>query len=272
MADFSSVTILAGDVYRGVMTFIIYTGPLFLVAVLLLIGFFVLKRRKVFSIDCIIYTLSDNNLIQGRDNGGIVKNLLGLEEFRFKKRKKGCPIPNRKHWIMQDNGRFCIHFYRHSEDDFEPCEAKPAYMETPVPKQKVGVLSKIKGLVKGDMGEVPADTTIHDVDIKKNFAGISFTPIKSDSKQYLDMKTKETIYKFKVQKKFDQWKPVIMYGSLVIGFIILVIWGFSYGEHVMDKQVNCISPDVCKEVAREVYGVAPKQPVEEEKGFKTPFG
>lgn len=275
MADLGVIITLGQDVFTSIITFFVYALPFFAIAILLLVGFFFVKKRKVYGIDTIIYTISDNNLIQGRDKGGIVKNLLGLEEFRFRKRKKGCPIPNRKHWIMQDNGRFCIHFYRHSEDDFEPCEAKPEYadMKVPIPSQKAGIKDKIKGLVNKTINpgqeDVPADKTVKDFDIKKQFLGIKFTPIKSDSKQYLNMKAKEIIYKNKIAKKMDQWKPVIMYGSLMIGFIILVIWYFKYAAVLVDKQIICSTPAEIKQIVQAMGGGVKEAASQ---GFKNPFG
>lgn len=277
MANFGAVTSLAYTLYESGMKFLLYTTPFFLVAVILILIYFYLRRRNLYGLDCIIYTVADNNLIQGRDRGGIIKNALGVEEFRFKKRKKGCPVPNRKHWVMQDNGKFCIHFYRHSEDDFEPCEAKPDYADTKVPilNKKVGIKDKIKGFIQPGLQDVPQDEGLHDFNIKKQFQGINFTPIKSDSKQYLNMKAKEIVAKNKKKKASDKWVPVIMYGSLIIGFILLLLWGFDYGKSVMDHQVNTISPEVCKEVAEQVYGVAKEVETAEppaKEGFKTPFG
>jgi hypothetical protein len=274
MADFGAVTQMGVGIYEGVMKFILYTAPFFFVAIILVGVYFWLRRRNLYGINCIIYTIADNNLIQGKDKGGIVKNLLGVDEFRFKKRKKGCPVPNRKHWVMQDNGKFCIHFYRHSEDDFEPVEAKPVYetcTETPIPNKKVGLIGKVKGLVNPSF---PTDNKTVSFDMKEQFKGINFTPIKSESKQYLDMKAKESVFKYKVQKKFEQWKPVIMFGAVAICFIILVIWGFDYSKEVMNKQANCISAEVCQDVAEKVYNVAPKQETNTEPkqpGFKNPF-
>jgi len=274
LADLGSITTLGMDIFNSLITFVLYALPFLFIAILLLVGFFILKKRKVFDIDVIIYTIADNNLIQGRDKGGIVKNLLGLDEFRFLKRKKGCPVPNRKHWMMQDSGKFCIHFYRHSEDDFEPVEAKPKYeeaMKVPVPDKKVGIKSKIKGLVNSAMnpgqGEVEKEEELKSFDIKKQFLGINFTPIKSDSKQYLNMKAKEIIYKNKIAKKLDQWKPVIMYGSLMIGFIILVIWYFKYASVLVDKQISCTTPEEIKQIVKAMGGS-----VKEAVGQKSPFG
>lgn len=271
MADFSAVYTMGSDAMMGVINFFIYALPFFGVAILLLIGFFIMRKRKVFGLDTIIYTVCDNNLIQGRDKGGIVKNLLGEEEFRFRKRKKGCPTPNRKFWIMQDNGRFCIHFFRHSEDDFEPCEAKPTFMEVPVPNKKAGVMSKVKGLVQGKMGDVPTDNSLKVADIKKDLMGIKFTPIKSDSKQYLNMKAKEIVYKNKIKKSTaEQWKPVIFWGALCITFIILVIWYFKYAGILVDKQIMCTTAEEVKAVVQAMKDGGAAETVKE--GFRNPFG
>lgn len=274
MADLGAVTSLGSEILHSIMTAMVYAIPFFFVAVLLIIVYFFIRKRKLYGLDCIIYTIADNNLVQGRDKGGVIKNALGLEEFRFKKRKKGCPVPNRKHWVMQDNGKFCLHFYRHSDDDFEPIEATPDYdVKT---EDKTGVMDKIKSFVQKDTDKkvpVPLDDSLKTVDMKSQFKGLKFTPIKSDSKQYLNMKAKEIVYKNKIQKKMDQWKPVIMYGSLIIGFIILVIWYFKYAGVLAEKQLNCISPEMCKQVAQEVYGLAKDAGTESIKqGFKTPFG
>jgi len=260
--DMSMFTDVAKSTFEGLMTFLVYGLPFIAMLMLLAVIFFVLKRRKVYAIDCIVYTLSNNNLVEGMDKGGIVKNALGVEEFRFQKRKKSCPVPNRKFWVIKDNGKYCIHFYRHSDDDFDPVEIKPKKdggvpVPVPVPGLKQRIVSKLNPAFKEDKNIKP-------IDVKEQFKGVDFVPVKSETKQFLMMKAKEIVYKNKIKKSLEKWTPMIMWGGLIIAFIFLVIWYFKYAGVLADRQLNCLDPGMVKNLIGEVCGKGGA-------GYQSPF-
>lgn len=209
--------------------FFLYFVPFALIAAGLVILFFILKRKKVYQIEVTIDTVTDNNLVRSTDEGGVVKNLLGCEEFRLKRLKKSMRVPPRDLWILKNNGRFAIHFYRIGDDDFCP------------------------------------------VNVRAEYKKVTFNPIKSESKQFLNMKAKEIIYKNKITRKLEEWKPVILWGTLVIGFIFLVIWYFKYAGELSARELRCITPEACKAVVAEFCQAA--EPVKQaaQEGFLSPF-
>lgn len=202
--------------------FFLYAMPFIIVLALLLILFLYLRKMKVYGIDCIIDTLCDGNLVRAKDKGGVVINTLGVEEFRFKRLKKGCPIPPRKFWILQNNGKFGIHFFRHSDEDFEP------------------------------------------VDIRQQYKNVTFTPIKSDSKQYLVMKGKEIVMKHKLKSGLEKWGTVAVFGGCIVLCIFMIIWYFKYAGELADKQLSCITAETCKQIASQ-FGQSAVE------GLKSPF-
>ncbi len=202
--------------------FFIYAVPFILMLTLLFLLFLWLRRMKVYSIECIIDTVCDENIVRSKDRGGIVKNKLGVEEFRFKRLKKGCPIPPRKLWILQNNGKFGIHFYRHSEEDFEP------------------------------------------INLRAQYKSVNFTPIKSDSKQYLVMKGKEIVMKHKIAKGLEKWGPIAVFGGCIVLCIFMIIWYFKYASELANKELACITAETCKQIASQFGSQAAE-------GLKSPF-
>lgn len=255
MAGFETISVLITGFIESLKVFLIYGLPLIAMAAVLGGITLYIRKQKIYSIEAVIDVVTSNNLVRCYDKGGIVKNLLGVEEFRFKKRKKSCPVPDRKYWILKDNGRFCIHFYRYSDDDFDPVNIsvnntgkKGIGSIFPIPSFKA-----VKNVLNpsSDTSFIP-DPKMKPADLKDEYSKISYTPIKSEAKQFMVMKNKEITLKNKRKSEREKWLPFLIYGGVIVLLIFTVFMHVQYAEKIADKQFDCIKPEMVKEVMKNI--------------------
>lgn len=259
MMDMGSIVVMFKEFGLTVIKGLMWAIPFVLLIVLLFLVFLYVRRAKIFRIDCIIDMVMDGNIVRCTDKGGIVRNLLGVEEFRFKKLKKCCAVPPQKYWLVQNTGKPGIHFYRHSADDFEPVDVSAG----DAPKQR-GLLDRLEGKYE--------KVNIKPSDIKDQLKKVNFTPVKSDSKQFLVMKNREITEKNKRKGKNDWVKPLVMYGSAIMLVVIIVIFWFNHADNLVNAQVDCTTPKEAADFAKQLCGYVEENPAPfETEGNKNPF-
>ncbi|MBU1067100.1 hypothetical protein KKE60_04905 [Patescibacteria group bacterium] len=200
--------------------------PVVIIAGLVAGIIFYMRYKKIFIVDCNIRVIANNNLVTMQDKGGVFKNSLGNEEFRLQRSKVCMTIPDReKFWMLNNKGRFTIDFLKIGEADYLP-------IQTSIGQKIRDILKPDKIKYKEVKGMTPVPTKEKLIEALKD---LQYTPIPSQSKSFLQMKTKENIIKFQRQGKFEKLYPI--FGIMIVAGLLVfsTMTYFKYAERLTDK-------------------------------------
>jgi len=115
--------------------------------------YFMIYRKKLYNVDCIIWVKRQEGLVMCYDKGGFITKKK-MSKFRLLKRKYArIAPPDYSQIIMNEKGRNTLNLYKYGEQDYVPC--KPFISDTEFKLVPVEGLSK--DAVVQDIREILVD-------------------------------------------------------------------------------------------------------------------
>ena len=223
--DLSSLGNFAGP-FMGILKGILYAMPILIIVGFFIIAIVYIRKQKIYNIDVILMIATSDNLVIGNDRGGIIRTA-GGEKFVLKKRKKSLAIPDRKHWLLNEKGRFTVTLYKYGEDDFSPTKVTPL-------KELFSKAAKPQNF--------PEAPSIKPMDLKRDFDAVigdpRFIPMPSDSKSHYLVQSEINRLKHQKVRTWDKFAPVIQYAIVGVLIFLTMFYGYQFAQSNIDKAVT----------------------------------
>jgi|ETNvirnome_2_300_1030623.scaffolds.fasta_scaffold00142_41 hypothetical protein len=220
---------LAGP-FMGMLKGLMY-GLMFILPAALLMGVYMfIKKGRKYNVEVDLIVQTSDNLVRARDKGGIIK-ANDVERFILQKRKKSIPIPERKYWMVNENGKFTITLFKYGEDDFAPIKITSL-------KQ----LIKRNEFTEEELEAIPELGDYKELDIKNDLNKISSNPrfiaIPSDAKSHHLVNSKLLRIRNQQTKSLERFMPIIQMGMAVILVFLIMFYGYQFAQSNIDKAVK----------------------------------